>query len=162
MDALKKLWINKTHDAILQIERYLGIVGEQCTDFSKLANWIYATEFNLHGFMPAGCEGVKESAQDFSQFLHMLHLNMIDDGSLIFIETDTQGSYMIFGVDEHEEDKIQEIDDKRFRMNYRRPYRVHRDVTRFIEHFEAYELYSAGRDERHAARMQALSESNKP
>lgn len=159
MDAIKKAWVDKTYDAILKVERYLGIKGEEKTDFSKLANWIYTTEMNPHTFMPAGWQGVKNAAQDFAFFLSTLHHEMIDDGVLIFVETEIYGSFMIFGVDEHESDRILEIYDKRHPSTYRRPFQVHSDLQRFLDHLEAYELHSAGSDERHALRMQALATS---
>ena len=160
MDAIKKAWVDKTYDAILKVERYLGIKGEEKTDFSRLSNWIYSTDMNLHGFMPAGWEGAKESAQSFAHFLHVLHIQMIDEGSLIFVETEIHGSFMIFGVDEDDSDRILEIYDKRHPSTCRRPFKVHADLQRFFEHLEAYELYSAGGEERHAQRMKAIENAS--
>lgn len=157
MDAIKKAWVDKTYDAILTVERYLGIKGDEKTEFSMLANWIYSSEMNLHTFMPAGWQGAKNSAQDFAQFLSTLHHEMIDDGSLVFVETEIYGSFMIFGVDEDDSDRILEIYDKRHPSTYRRPYKAHTDLLRFLEHLEAYELHREGADDRHAQRMQQLA-----
>lgn len=43
MDEMKKSWVDKTFDAILTVERYLGIKGAEKTEFSMLANWIYSS-----------------------------------------------------------------------------------------------------------------------
>lgn len=156
MDALKQEWVDKTFDAILQVERYLGIKSEGSEDFARLANWIYHSKHNPHGFMPAGFESSKGSAQSFAYFLQILLHAMVDDGSLVFIETEIHGSFLVFGVDLDEEDKAIEITDKRYCATSRRPLELHDSVDRFIEHQEAYELYSVEGDERHAARMQSL------
>lgn len=156
MDAIKKGWVEKTHDAILTVERYLGIKGDENHEFSMLANWIYSTEENPHGFMPAGWAGAKESAQDFASFLRTLHRVMTDEGSLLFVETEIHGSFMVFGVEEDDEEKLRDVYDKRHPSTYRRPYTVHSDLLRFFEHNEAYVLYSSKRDERHAEHMKLI------
>lgn len=159
MDAIKKSWVDKTHDAILQVERYLGIKGDENHEFSMLANWIYSTEENPHGFMPAGWEGAKESAQVFASFLSTLHRVMLNEGSLLFVETEIHGSFIVFGIEEGDEEKLQQVYDKRHPSTYRRPYSVHSDLLRFFEHNEAYALHRSTADERHAERMKTIEQS---
>lgn len=157
MDVIKQGWVDKTFEAILKVERYLGIKREATEEYAKLANWIYYNQSNPYGYMPDGWGGAKESAQTFASFLGLLLHEMVDDGVLLFVETEIHGSFMIFGVDQDDTSRIKEIYDKRFSESSHRPYHVHMDVQRFIEHYEGFELYSSQRDERHAARMEAIS-----
>jgi hypothetical protein len=140
MDATKQGWVDKTHEAILSVERYLGIKGDsdRVRDFSTLANWIYGAEANPHAFMPSGWESVKDSAQSFAAFLQTLHHSMLDDGSLIFLEVQGGPSFMILNVDDDNTATIQEIFEKRSSWPYDRPYEVHHDVARFIKQSNWY------------------------
>lgn len=51
MDAIKKAWVDTTYEAILTVERYLGIKGDSTLAFSSLANWVYETDISPEVFM---------------------------------------------------------------------------------------------------------------
>lgn len=158
MEALKQHWLRSADEAILTVERYLADTDDRRKDFVLLANWICSSSINPWGFMPAGWETVKShSAQFFAGFLHTLHHSMCDDGNLIFVEELKHGSFMIIDVTIFEADKIQALWDKRFsQFGYRRPFEVHSDVQRFIDHTEAREGRVADRDARELKRLKFL------
>jgi hypothetical protein len=139
MDATKQGWIDKTHEAIFSVERYLGIKGdsEQVKNFSMLANWIYETKIDPLTFMPTGFELAKDSAQTFATFLHSLHHSMHGNWNLLFIEIQGGGSYMIQDVEPTDLTKISAVNERRSRT-LDRPYEIHEDVARFIKHLNLY------------------------
>jgi hypothetical protein len=139
MDATKQGWIDKTHEAILSVERYLGIKGdsEQVKNFSTLANWIYETKIDPLIFMPAGCESAKDSAQTFATFLHSLHHSMHGNSNLFFVEIQGGCSYMTQDVDPSNLTQMQANYERRSRA-LDRPYEIHEDVARFIKHLSLY------------------------
>lgn len=139
MDSIKQGWIDKTHEAILSVERYLGIKGdsEAVKNFSTLANWIYETKINPWTFMPVGFESAKDSAQTFATFLHALHHSMNGNTNLQFVEIQGGGSYMIQDVDPTDLTQIRAAYERRSRSPDR-PYEVHDDVARFIKHLNLY------------------------
>lgn len=139
MDATKQGWIDKTHEAIFSVERYLGIKGdsEQVKNFSTLANWIYETKIDPWTFMPEGFESAKDSAQNFASFLHALHHSMHGNSNLLFIEIQGGGSYMIQDVESTDLTQLRAVYERRSRT-LGRPYEIHDDVARFIKHLSLY------------------------
>jgi hypothetical protein len=164
MDALKQSWIDKTQEAILTVEHLLGLPDEWAKTYVKLANWIYSTDINPYQFMPTGCEMSKSSAQDFVSFLNILHHSMIDDGSIMFVETE-RSSFMILDVEADDHERIKLIVDRRFAGSGSIvPFQVHDDAQRFIDHLEAQERALVERTERHQQRMDAYNaaQGNEP
>lgn len=146
MDAIKKAWVDTTYEAILTVERYLGIKGDSTLAFSSLANWVYETDISPEVFMPARWESSKKTAQGFARFLKALHQAMLDsNGKVIFVETESNGSFIVFDVPLHETSWISEAYLKRLPSFYQSSYEAHQDVERFIEHMAAFDNEEAMR-----------------
>lgn len=139
MDVIKKAWVDTTYEAILTVERYLGIKGEETTEFSKLANWIYDADLSPELFMPASWENAKDTAQGFAQFLKALHQSMFDpSGAMCFVETHENGSFIVLDIPLNEPSWISEVFLKRVPSGYQGSYQAHQDVQRFIDHMTTH------------------------
>ena len=136
MDTIKQGWIDSTFEAIAACERYLNNKDTDtgAGEFTALANWIYFAPQNPYEFMPVGWETAKNTPHLFNGFLDCLHLAMLNEGNWCFVEPQVHCSFLALGVDDHEEEKIQALVDKKIVLPYRRPFTVHQDLARFIKH----------------------------
>jgi len=142
MKDLIDTWINNNEIAIRNIETMLSSEKEYDRDFVKLAKFIIETDINPWGFMPAGWEGAKSSAQSFEGFLNCLHHAMVDDGDVCFINVDIHGPHIAF-IDHWDKERIKQSIEKRFQSSiftFGMPeYKVHTDSNLFIEQLIAFE-----------------------